>query len=144
MGYDRVRSERGRRKPLNRLALNVSAYTGNEDLFGKTAADLQTGVSFGDSAVTGTLKYVDDYTGFSSKVEEQSGNYIAFLCEANVDGAVITATMDKTSTLDSDGIAVFRVRDKSSQTLTVVASKEGYESVTKTFSLSGLTCESEP
>ena len=86
---------------------------------------------------------MSDYTGFSSKTAEQSGNYLAFHAEADVEGAVITAKMDKTSTLDSDGIAVFRVRDKDSQTLTVVASKDGYESVTKTFVLSGLTCESE-
>lgn len=51
--------------------------------------------------------------------------------------------MDNTSTLDADGIAVFRVRDKSSQTLTIVASAPGKDSVTKEFSLAGLTCEEE-
>ena len=91
----------------------------------------------------GTLKYVSDYTGFSSKVEEQSGNYIAFHCEANQPGAVITATMTKTSTLDSDGIAVFRVGNKDTQTLTVVAKKEGYADAVKIFTLSGLDCETE-
>ena len=55
----------------------------------------------------------------------------------------ITAKITKTSTLDSDGIGVFRVGDKDTQTLTVVASKEGYDSVTKSFALSGLTCESQ-
>lgn len=85
---------------------------------------------------------MDDYTGFSGDPELQSGNYIVFhAAVGGVDGVTITATMDNTSTLDDDGIAVFRVRDKSSQTLTIVASKEGYESVTKTFSLSELTCE---
>ena len=59
----------------------------------------------------------------------------------NTDGVTITATMDNTSTLDEDGIAVFRVRDKSQQSLTLVASKQGYTSVTKVFSLSDLTCE---
>ena len=144
MGHDRFRTERRRRKPLKSLTLNVSAYTGDEDLFGKHASDLQSGVSFSDSAVTGTLNYISDYTGFSSKPEEQSGNYLAFLCETpGVDDATITAKITKTSTLDSDGIAVFRVSDKDSQTLTVVASKEGYQTVTKNFALSGLTVESE-
>lgn len=55
----------------------------------------------------------------------------------------ITAKITKQSTLDSDGIAVFRVGNKDTQTLTVVASKEGYDSVTKSFALSGLTCESQ-
>lgn len=88
------------------------------------------------------MKYVTDYTGFSSNVAEQSGNYLVFHAEVpDEEGVTIKATMSKTSTLDSDGIAVFRVADKDSQTLTVVASKDGYDSVTKTFSLSGLTVE---
>lgn len=86
---------------------------------------------------------MSNYTGFSSKTSEQSGNYLVFHAEVpNVDGVTITAKISKTSTLDSDGIAVFRIANKDSQTLTVVASKEGYESVTKVFSLSGLTVES--
>ena len=121
----------------------MEAYTGDEDLFGKHASDLQTGVSFGEDSVTGTLKYVTDYTGFSSKTAEQQGNYIAFHASTNVEGATITAKITKTSTLDSDGLAVFRVGNKDTQTLTVVASKEGYDTVTKNFALSGLTCESE-
>jgi hypothetical protein len=94
------------------------------------------------TGITGTLKYVDDYTGFSGDPALQEGNFLVFHAAVpNVDDVTITATMDNTSTLDSDGIGVFRVRDKSSQTLTIVASKEGYDSVTKVFSLSGLTCE---
>ena len=86
---------------------------------------------------------MSNYTGFSSKTSEQTGNYIVFHAEVpNVDGVTITAKISKTSTLDSDGIAVFRIANKDSQTLTVVASKEGYEPVTKVFSLSGLTVES--
>ena len=96
------------------------------------------------TGITGTLKYVDDYTGFSSDPELQSGNYIVFHAAVpDVEGVTITAKMDNTSTLDADGIAVFRVRDKSSQTLTIVASKDGYDSVTKTYSLTGLTCEED-
>ena len=101
-------------------------------------------MSFGADSVTGTLKYVDDYTGFSSKLSEQSGHYIAFQCEANQPGTTITAKISKTSTLDSDGIAVFRVSNKDSQTLTVVAKKEGFEDVTRVFSLSGLTLGEQP
>ena len=87
---------------------------------------------------------MDDYTGFSGDPELQEGNYLVFHAAVNgVSGVTITATMDNTSTLDDDGIAVFRVRDKSSQTLTVVASKYGYDSVSKVYSLSDLTCLSE-
>ena len=94
------------------------------------------------NGLTGTLKYVDNYTGFSGDPELQEGNYLVFHAAVpNVEDVTITAKMDNTSTLDEDGIGVFRVRDKSSQTLTIVASKEGYDSVTKVYSLSGLTCE---
>ena len=98
-------------------------------------------MAFGSDSVTGTLKYVTDYTGFSSNVAEQSGNYIVFHAEVpDVDGVTVTAKVTKTSTLDADGIAVFRIADTTKK-LTVTASKEGYESVSKEFSLSGLTLE---
>lgn len=96
------------------------------------------------TGIEGTLNYVEDYTGFSGDPELQEGNYLVFHAAVpNVEGVTITATMDNTSTLDDDGIAVFRVRDKSSQTLTIVASKEGYDSVTKVYSLSDLHCKAK-
>ena len=116
------------------------------DLFGKVASNLQQGVSLNTAGtgIEGTLKYVEEYTGFSSDPELQEGNYIVFHVDVpGVDGVTYTATMDNTSTLDSDQIAIFRVRDKSSQTLTIVASKEGYNSVTKTYGLSDLYCKAK-
>ena len=44
---------------------------------------------------------------------------------------------------DDDGIAVLRIADKSTQTVTVVARKEGYSDVTKVFTLTDLVCEAE-
>lgn len=115
------------------------------DLFGKTPADLQSNISVGESAITGNLKYVSDYTGFSSKVSEQSGNYLALHAEVpGVEGVSISVKVTKAVTLDSDGDIVLRIANKDSQTVTVVASKEGYDSVTKVFGLSGLTVESAP
>ena len=86
--------------------------------------------------VYGTLKYLSGYAG-------QSGNFIAIYCEANVPGTAITARISNTVTLVTSGIAVLRVSDKDSQTLTVVAKKNGYETVVKVFSLDGLICETE-
>lgn len=54
----------------------------------------------------------------------------------------ITAKINQITTLDSDGIAVFHVVDKTKK-LVVTASKNGYASVTKEYDLSGLTLESE-
>ena len=62
----------------------------------------------------------------------------------NVTGAEIQITTNgRTKTLDDDGILIARVADKDSQTITVVASADGYDDVTKVYSLSGLMCEEE-
>lgn len=113
----------------------------DENLFGLKVGDLQSDIVIGNNTITGTLKYVDDYSSAFSR-EEASGNYIAIHAEVpGVDDVTITVTVTNPSTLDSDGICVCRIRDKSTQTITVVASKEGYESVSKVFTLTGLTCE---
>lgn len=114
----------------------------DEDLFGKVISDLQENVAISDNAISGTLKYVSDYTGFSSDVALQSGNYIALhFAVPEVDDVTITVTVTNPVVLDDDGIVVLRIADKDSQTITVVASKEGYESVTKVYDLNGLVCE---
>lgn len=122
--------------------INIAADT---DLLGKVVSDLQENVAIGsDNAISGTLKYVSDYTGFSSDASLQSGNFIALHFEVpEADDAKITVTVTNPTVLDEDGIVVLRIADKSTQTITVVASKDGYESVTKVYSLSNLVCESE-
>lgn len=116
------------------------------DLFGKSASDLQSGIVVGDSAITGTLKYVSDYSAAFSGADA-SGNFLALHCETDVEGATITVEVvggySGPSTLDSDGLIVDRIADKSTQTIKVVASKEGYNSAVRTFSLTGLTTLSE-
>lgn len=117
------------------------------DLFGKKASDLQTGIEIGDSAITGTLKYIADYSSaFGPGLD--SGNYICLHFDTpDVSGATITVEiLNGTSgpvTLDSDRIFVGRIADKSTQAIKVVASKEGYESVNRTFGLTGLTLNNE-
>ena len=66
---------------------------------------------------------------------------MAIHCEANVSGATIVVTVTNPVTLDPDGDIVLKIRDKSTQTVKVVASKVGYATVTKVFGLTGLTCE---
>lgn len=116
---------------------------GSVDLFGKSVTDLQENIAVGNSGVTGTLKYVADYSS-AFLGDQSSGNYIALHYSVpNVEGVTLTVeVVNGTSgpvTLDPDGICVSRIADKSTQTLKVVASKTGYESVTKTLSLTGLT-----
>lgn len=124
--------------------LSVTAITDPTiDLFGLDCDDLQEDVVVGDDAITGSLKYVDDYSSAFSG-DEASGNFIALHAEVpDVDDVIITITITNPSTLDEDGCYVGRIADKDLQTITVVASKDGYDDVTKVYDLSGLTCASE-
>ena len=84
----------------------------DEDLFGKVISDLQENIEIVDDEIKGTLKYVTGYTGFSSKVEEQSGNYLVIHNETNGDEPIFVEIIGGTSgprQLDSDGIIVLRI-----------------------------------
>lgn len=128
--------------------MSCSAITDDTvDLFGKSASDLQENIVVSDDAITGTLKYVDDYSSaFGGDLS--SGNYIALIFDTpDVTGATITVEIvggvSGPVTLDNDRMFVGRIADKSTQAIKVVASKEGYTSATKTFSLTGLTLTPE-
>ena len=114
------------------------------DLFGKTVSDLQRNVSISNNRIGGILNYVDDYSGFSSDPSLTSGNYLVIHAEVpGVEGVSISVKVTNPVILDEDGIAVLRIADKSSQTVTVVASKEGCEDVEMVFDLNDLECQSE-
>lgn len=128
------------------MSLSVDAdISDSVDLFGKTVSELQSNIVIDDDSISGTLKFVDDYTGFSGDTSLQYGNYIVI--HASVPGfennAVISVKVTNPVTLDDDGIAVLRIADKNSQTITVVASVEGYDDIIKEFSLDELVCEEE-
>lgn len=125
------------------MSLSVVPITDSTvDLFGVDCTDLQDNIVIGsDNTISGTLKAVTGYTGFSGDETLQSGNYIALKATANVSGTTITAKLTNTVTLDADGMIVLRIADKSTQKITFVASKSGYNTVTKTFTLTGLTCQ---
>lgn len=49
------------------------------DLLGKTVSDLSNNnIEFNENLVSGTLKYVSNYTGFSSNPDEQEGYFLPF------------------------------------------------------------------
>ena len=114
----------------------------DEDLLGKVVGDLQNDITIGSNYIAGTLNYLDDYTGFSSIAAEQSGHYLALHFEVpDVEGVTIKVKVTKEVTLDEDGIIVLRIVDPQTQTITVTASKEGYDDVVRTFSLRDLELE---
>lgn len=116
-----------------------------EDLFGKTVDDFQSDIEIDGTSVSGILNYIDDYSAAGYTGDEASGNYLVlhFSVPEVEDAEIQITTNGRTKTLDEDGILITHIADKDSQTITVVASKEGYESVTKIYELSGLICEEQ-
>lgn len=113
------------------------------DLLGKVISDLQEDIEIEDDVVSGTLKYVSDYTGFSGDVEEQEGNYLALHIDAI--GAVgstvkvqLVGGVHGEVTLDSDRVIIIRITS-TEQKVKITASKTGLEDVVRELKLTGLT-----
>lgn len=115
------------------------------DLLGKNCDDLQANVTVADGVISGTLKFVDDYTGYGA-VSEAVGNFLALKATSDM-GATITMTMiggkndGRTVTLD-DGYTISKIFNEFCQKLKFVATKDG-KSTTRTFGLTGLWLEDE-
>lgn len=120
----------------------------DENLLGKVVADLQEDVEIGEYGVSGTLKYVTGYTGFSGDAAEQSGNYLILHFEVeSEDDAVIKVGLTKgktqgLKTLDADGLMIFRL-ERADQEIIVEASLAGYKTITKHIPIHGLVLETE-
>ena len=117
------------------------------DLLGKSASDLQEGIVVGKNGVSGTLKYISDYSSAYGPGMD-SGNYIVLHYSTAEEGSTITCelvggTTDPV-TLDPDGLNITRVTNKNTQTIKVVASKTGYTDTVKYISLKGLTLTPAP
>lgn len=133
-------------------SLDVSAtpITGEDDLFGKKAADLQSNIKVNESTgvISGTLNYVTGYTGFSSKVDEQSGNYIA-LDIAPKSGFPESLTVEvkggtsgPSKLLQSDHQAVLKIKDANKQSILIKATNNGVTE-TKEYALTGVTLKTK-
>lgn len=97
----------------------------------------------GSNGITGTLKFIADYSSAGYTGEEQSGNFLVLHAEVpDEDDVTITCELvggvHGEKTLDPDGLAIFRVTNTSQQ-VKFTAKKTGYDDVVKTYSLSGLT-----
>lgn len=116
----------------------ASAIDTDGDLFGKVASDLQENIVVADAGITGTLKYISDYTSAFSGAESY-GNYLALKCTAE-SGSVITAELiggiHGEVTLDSDGLIIFRIASNT-QSVKITATKDGVAQ-TKIYALTNL------
>ena len=102
---------------------------------------MQSNVSVENGIISGKLKYVTGYTGFSGNVAEQTGNYIALHVDTDADATVtvelINGTVGHPVTLDSDRLIVIRITDTETQYIEVVTTKNGV-SVKTTYTLAGV------
>jgi len=81
-------------------------------LFGKVVSDLQSGVEVGSGGITGTLKYVADYTAAGFDMDN-GHNFLALHITGST-GSTLYVKKD-TSTdyvqLGSDGLVVLQITD---------------------------------
>ena len=141
--FVRRRSSLSFANPTNTaISVSVDDWSADELLGGKSAADLQENISVDNfrQSVSGTLKYVTGYTQFSGAVEEQSGNYLVLKVESSNGATLYVGRSDGTWVqLDSDGIIIGRITDKTKPTR-IKASKDGQDTIFN-IDLSGLTLE---
>lgn len=112
------------------MSVTVSPVDGGVDLLGKNAQDLQSDVLVSDKKITGTSKYVTGYTGFSSVVEEQTGNYLALKFDTEPEADEVTVDViggEKGPVkLDEDRMLVIRLTG-STNSFKVIVTKNGKE-----------------
>ncbi len=130
---------------LHGLVLDIVATPGATTRYGKAVSDLQENVLVHDEWISGTLKYVTGYTGFSGEESEQSGYYLALDVTAT-DGATTTMQFVNARTtigpvnIDEDMYAVLRISDPRKQYIIVTTTKAG-ETVSRTIKLGSLKLE---
>ena len=110
-------------------------------MFGKTVSDLQSDIVVGSNAITGTLKYIADYTSAGYAGDEASGNYIVLHCAADDADSItveVVGGVHGEQTLDVDGLIICRIAN-TSQKIRVKAYKDGQVANVQTYSLTGLT-----
>ena len=132
--------------PLAALLVDAS-IGGSVDLLGKVVGDLEKDMEVRGTDIYGTLKYVTGYTGFSGLEEEQEGNYLALYYRVpDMTGVTIKVKGGSGNevTLDPDGLHILRIKDADSlnKKIVVTASKEGYETVRRAYSVAHLELES--
>ena len=129
--------------PLKGLKMDFN-IAADEDLFGKIVSDLQEDMAVVGNKITGTLKYVTGYTGFSSKTAEQQGNYLAM--HFSIPGQTIGQDGLKVkvngSNLDADGLIVL-IMNKQLKPITAIATM-GDDSFTLKLDPKALVLEPEP
>lgn len=109
------------------------------------ASDLQSNLSVSSTGITGTLNNIDNAAYWDVgtwPTEEATGHYVFLKATGIPEGAVATVEVVNgthgPTTLDSDLNIILRIANKDTQQVKLTVTLDG-ESVTKTYSLTGLT-----
>lgn len=125
--------------------LTVEPEASETTIFGKTVSALQSDVSVGDNAITGTLMYVSDYTEFNTEPAKQKGNFLVLKWTNSTVGSSVAVElingMSDSVKVDGDTKAVILVNNKASQKVKFTITKDG-DKASKLYDLSGLTLQS--
>lgn len=123
-------------------SLTVAPESDEATLFGVPVSDMQTGLNVANSAITGTLKYIDSGT---LATDWGAGNFMA-LKFTNIDDDATSVKVGMEPSMgsglveiltDPDKNGVFKVTDKS-QKFVVVSTVNGFTNK-QIYDLSGLT-----
>lgn len=150
IGAEYATEEEAERVLQNKMGIYVvspfmSPVPDGVTLFGTLVSDMQNGVVVSDSAITGTLKFLD-----SGDIASHwgDGNFLCVQFE-NIDTRATSVRVgldpSESSGLveiidDPDKNGVFKITNKDTQKFVVVTS-DGTHTVTKTYDLSGLTVQ---
>ena len=131
------------------MSPGVTAEDGGATVLGKEVSDLQSGLTVGTTAITGTLKYNE---GWESGPLEGPGHYMALAFSSDdwsqftsvkvgLDPSEGTGLVELINDPDKNG--VFKVTNKDTQVFKIEAT-DGVNTIRKSFDLSGLTLEAAP
>lgn len=138
--------------------ITVAAEDQARVVFDLTTSDLQYSdvvvtapTETADGTITGTLKYVKDWTTFSSDPELQTGYYLvlkaddpnAAKVEVGINPSKAFEDPDHLVTLDEDRNIVLKVTDKDTQKVTVKFTYSDDSTETLVYGLTGLILEAE-
>lgn len=126
----------------NAITLTVVGADTTAEVKGASVSTLQERIVVEDTAITGRLLYVENFTGYSTDTAKQEGNFIALNVSASMEGAdisgqVLGGTTEVAQTPDTNGNMVFRISNADAQSIRITATK-GKDSTTKVYNLSGL------
>ncbi|WP_035778392.1 hypothetical protein [Butyrivibrio sp. MC2013] len=120
----------------------------NTDFFGKTLADIQSGVEITDNTISGSLKYIIDGWNPGTWGEDMSsGHYLALHVDgATTDTAVVSVSGTRYPVDASDGLILLYVGNEipEGSKISLERTYADESVVTREYDISGLTLEPKP